>query len=180
MSSESAFCVLTIKSFSLISLLPSMSPDTHTTAKPAQQVKRPIQFSPKVSIQPKPLITAVPLAHAAAPLQTKTIIIQPLQTTVLPVVKPAPINIQPAPPPGQSSHYNTLKNCLTSHCIASDQYVGHICISETTVSGMFFTASGLYFIQIQKGLLLVSDLSGESYLLFCLDRNVCLSQQMAL
>ncbi|XP_053178010.1 cyclic AMP-dependent transcription factor ATF-6 alpha [Scomber japonicus] len=71
-----------------------------TRAKPAQQVKRPIQFGPKVSIQPKPLITAVPLAHAAAPLQTKTIIIQPLQTTVLPVVKPAPINIQPAPPPG--------------------------------------------------------------------------------
>ncbi|CAK6955382.1 cyclic AMP-dependent transcription factor ATF-6 alpha [Scomber scombrus] len=71
-----------------------------TRAKPAQQVKRPIQFSPKVSIQPKPLITAVPLAHAAAPLQAKTIIIQPLQTTVLPVVKQAPINIQPAPPPG--------------------------------------------------------------------------------
>lgn len=70
-------------------------------AKPAQPVKRPIQFGSKVSIQPKPVIAAVPLAHAAAPLQTKTIIIQPLQTTVLPVVKPAPINIQPAPPPGR-------------------------------------------------------------------------------
>ncbi|KAM7388325.1 hypothetical protein PAMP_024509 [Pampus punctatissimus] len=71
-----------------------------TRAKPAQPIKRPIQFSPKVSIQPKPMITAVPLAHASAPMQAKTIIIHPLQTTVLPVVKPAPINIQPAPPPG--------------------------------------------------------------------------------
>lgn len=71
-----------------------------TRAKQAQPIKRPIQIGPKVSIQPKPLITAVPLAHAAAPLQAKTIIIQPLQTTVLPVVKPTPVNIQPAPPPG--------------------------------------------------------------------------------
>lgn len=72
-----------------------------TRAKHAQPIKRPIQIGPKVSIQPKPLITAVPLAHAAAPLQAKTIIIQPLQTTVLPVVKPAPVSIQPAPPPGR-------------------------------------------------------------------------------
>uniref|UniRef100_A0A673MZY3 Cyclic AMP-dependent transcription factor ATF-6 alpha-like n=1 Tax=Sinocyclocheilus rhinocerous TaxID=307959 RepID=A0A673MZY3_9TELE len=71
------------------------------TAKPLQPAKRPIQYSPKVSIQPKPLITAVPISHAAAPLQTKTIIIQPLQTTVLPVVKPPPVTIQPAPPTGQ-------------------------------------------------------------------------------
>ncbi|XP_054458475.1 cyclic AMP-dependent transcription factor ATF-6 alpha [Anoplopoma fimbria] len=70
-------------------------------ARQAQPIKRPIQIGPKVSIQPKPLMTAVPLAHAAAPLQAKTIIIQPLQTAVLPVVKQAPINIQPAPPPGR-------------------------------------------------------------------------------
>ncbi|XP_037626326.1 cyclic AMP-dependent transcription factor ATF-6 alpha [Sebastes umbrosus] len=70
-------------------------------ARQAQPIKRPIQIGPKISIQPKPLITAVPLTHAAAPLQTKTIIIQPLQTTVLPVIKHAPINIQPAPPPGR-------------------------------------------------------------------------------
>ncbi|XP_071403028.1 cyclic AMP-dependent transcription factor ATF-6 alpha [Centroberyx affinis] len=70
-------------------------------AKSAQLVKRPIQLGPKVSIQPKPVITAVPLAHAAAPLQAKTIIIQPLQATVLPVVKPSPVSIQPAPPPGR-------------------------------------------------------------------------------
>uniref|UniRef100_A0A673K1E0 Cyclic AMP-dependent transcription factor ATF-6 alpha-like n=1 Tax=Sinocyclocheilus rhinocerous TaxID=307959 RepID=A0A673K1E0_9TELE len=71
------------------------------TTKPLQPAKRLIQFSPKVSIQPKPLITTVPISHAAAPLQTKTIIIQPLQTTVLPVVKPSPVTIQPAPPTGQ-------------------------------------------------------------------------------
>ncbi|KAM8874386.1 cyclic AMP-dependent transcription factor ATF-6 alpha [Spinachia spinachia] len=70
-------------------------------ARQAQPIKRPIQIGPKVSIQPKPLITAVPLAHAAAALQAKTIIIQPLQTAVLPVVKQPPINIQPAPPPGR-------------------------------------------------------------------------------
>ncbi|XP_067273790.1 cyclic AMP-dependent transcription factor ATF-6 alpha [Pseudorasbora parva] len=72
-----------------------------TKAKPVQPAKRPIQVSPKVSIQPKPLITTVPITHATAPLQTKTIIIQPLQTTVLPVVKHPPVTIQPAPPTGQ-------------------------------------------------------------------------------
>lgn len=101
------------KSCVLISLLP---PPIHTTARQAQPIKRPIQIGPKISIQPKPLITAVPLTHAAAPLQTKTIIIQPLQTTVLPVIKHAPINIQPAPPPGQSSHCNTLPH-TTLYCI---------------------------------------------------------------
>ncbi|XP_061635236.1 cyclic AMP-dependent transcription factor ATF-6 alpha isoform X3 [Phyllopteryx taeniolatus] len=70
-------------------------------SKPAQSSNRRIQMSAKVSIQPKPVIAAVALAHAAAPLQPKTIIIQPLQTTMLPVVK-APISIQPAPSPGQA------------------------------------------------------------------------------
>lgn len=83
---------------------------TVLTAKPLQPVKRPIQVSPKVSIQPKPLITTVPIGHAAAPLQTKTIIIQPLQTTVLPVVKPSPVTIQPAPPTGEK------KNLSYSFC----------------------------------------------------------------
>ncbi|XP_053287311.1 cyclic AMP-dependent transcription factor ATF-6 alpha [Pleuronectes platessa] len=69
-------------------------------AKAAQSIKRPIKIGPKVSIQPRPLITALPLAQAGASLQAKTIILQPLQTTVLPVVKPVPVNIQPAPPPG--------------------------------------------------------------------------------
>ncbi|XP_073709329.1 cyclic AMP-dependent transcription factor ATF-6 alpha isoform X3 [Garra rufa] len=74
---------------------------SQSKAKPLQPAKRPIQFSPKISIQPKPLITAVPISHTATPLQTKTIIIQPFQTTVLPVVKPSPVTIQPAPPTGQ-------------------------------------------------------------------------------
>ncbi|XP_069006416.1 cyclic AMP-dependent transcription factor ATF-6 alpha isoform X1 [Embiotoca jacksoni] len=91
--------------FSEISPAPAKKPIKRTgqvtRAKPAQQVKRPIQIGPTVSIQPKPLITAVPLAQSAAPLQAKTIIIQPLQTTMLPVVKPAPVNIQPAPSAGR-------------------------------------------------------------------------------
>ncbi|KAI7799441.1 cyclic AMP-dependent transcription factor ATF-6 alpha [Triplophysa rosa] len=68
-------------------------------AKLLQPAKRPIQTNPKVSIQPKPLITALPITHAAASLQAKTIIIQPLQTTVL--QKPSPVTIQPAPPAGR-------------------------------------------------------------------------------
>ncbi|MED6286331.1 hypothetical protein CHARACLAT_004910 [Characodon lateralis] len=89
--------------FSEISLPPKKAAKRSTQgirAKPAQPAKRPIQMSPKVSIQPKALIAAMPLAPAPAPLQAKTIIIQPLQTTVLPVVNPAPVNIQPALPPG--------------------------------------------------------------------------------
>lgn len=70
------------------------------TAKPAQPAKRPIHLSPTVSIQPKPVITTVPIPQVTAPLQAKTIIIQPLQTTLLPVVKPPPVTIQPAPPTG--------------------------------------------------------------------------------
>lgn len=104
--SQSTFPRLNIKKTPFLSLL-SPRPLTHKPAKQAQSIKRPIQIGPKVSIQPKPLIAALPLAHAPAPLQAKAIIIQPLQTTVLPVVKPAPINIQPAPPPGQSSHCST-------------------------------------------------------------------------
>uniref|UniRef100_A0A3B3D6A6 Activating transcription factor 6 n=1 Tax=Oryzias melastigma TaxID=30732 RepID=A0A3B3D6A6_ORYME len=68
----------------------------------AQPLKRPIQTGPKISIQPKPIITTVPLATTPAALQPKTIIIQPLQTTVLPVVKQTPVSIQPAPPSGPS------------------------------------------------------------------------------
>lgn len=74
---------------------------TSLSTREAQPIKRPLQIGPKVSIQPKPLIAAVPLAHTPAPLQTKTIIIQSVQTAVLPIVKPAPISIQPAPPPGR-------------------------------------------------------------------------------
>ncbi|MBN3296623.1 ATF6A factor, partial [Amia calva] len=62
-----------------------------TRGKSLQPLKRPFQLTPKVSIQPKPVITAVPITHSTA----NTIIIQPVQT-VLPVSKPAPVTIQPA------------------------------------------------------------------------------------
>ncbi|KAM8888107.1 cyclic AMP-dependent transcription factor ATF-6 alpha isoform 1-T1 [Synchiropus picturatus] len=71
---------------------------TSRAVKPALPLKRPIHCGPKVCIQPKPVIAAVPVA--AAPLQAKTIIIQPVQTNLVPVIKPTPINIQPAPPQG--------------------------------------------------------------------------------
>ncbi|XP_077462620.1 cyclic AMP-dependent transcription factor ATF-6 alpha [Stigmatopora argus] len=76
-------------------------PSQTTRAKPVPSGNRPIQLSAKVSIQPKPVITAVPWTNTPARLTPKTIIIQPLQTTVVPVVKTAPISIQPAPSPGQ-------------------------------------------------------------------------------
>lgn len=91
-------------------LYPTTYTVIQTSDKQTLPVKRPIPIGPKVSIQPKPMITAVPLAHAQAPIQAKTIIIQPLQTTVLPVVKPAPINIQPAPPTGQLSYHNAYRH----------------------------------------------------------------------
>uniref|UniRef100_A0A3P8UEQ9 Activating transcription factor 6 n=1 Tax=Cynoglossus semilaevis TaxID=244447 RepID=A0A3P8UEQ9_CYNSE len=93
------------------------------TTKPSQPVKRPIHVGPKVLIQPKPLITAVPLAPPTASLQAKTFIIQPLQTTVLPVVKPAPVNIQPAPPPGRPivlSQPSQVLQIQTPHAIKNN------------------------------------------------------------
>lgn len=137
---ESVFPSIYIKSVLISLLSPHPLTHTHTPAKQAQPIKRPIQIGPKVSIQPKPLITAVPLAHAPAPLQAKTIIIQPLQTTVLPVVKPAPVNIQPAPPPGQSSHCNTLRH-THSYCTASGPcpgYIGRPCRLHRVFSNWFF------------------------------------------
>nr|ALS35222.1 activating transcription factor 6 alpha [Acanthogobius hasta] len=107
--------------------------------KPSQPVKRPIQFGPNVSIQPKPVITAVPLAHAAAPLQANTIIIQPLQTTVLPVVKQTPVSIQPAPlagrpimlsQPGQVLHIQTpqalASNVVTMPTLSPEKTVPRV------------------------------------------------------
>ncbi|XP_060773308.1 cyclic AMP-dependent transcription factor ATF-6 alpha [Neoarius graeffei] len=87
-------------SSSSVDLPPEKKPVRKTNQTKVKPVSRPIHLSPKVSIQPKPLITALPIARAAAALQTKTIIIQPVQTTIVPVVKPAPVTIQPAPPAG--------------------------------------------------------------------------------
>ncbi len=134
---ESA-CLCIYITFVFLSRSFSPRPLAHTPAvKQAQPMKRPIQIGPKVSIQPRPLITAVPLAHAAAPLQAKTIIIQPLQTTVLPVVKPAPVNIQPAPPAGQNSH------CTTSRHTDSRYTVLHQtpALGESTSNVLSFTLS---------------------------------------
>ncbi|XP_058234720.1 cyclic AMP-dependent transcription factor ATF-6 alpha isoform X2 [Hemibagrus wyckioides] len=78
---------------------PAKKPVKKTNQIKAKPVMRPIPLSPKVSIQPKPLITALPITQTAA-LPTKTIIIQPVQATIVPVVKPAPVTIQPAPPAG--------------------------------------------------------------------------------
>ncbi|XP_067086518.1 cyclic AMP-dependent transcription factor ATF-6 alpha [Osmerus mordax] len=82
---------------------PARKPPKRTSqaakVRSAQPARRPIQMSPRFSIQPRPVLTAVPLA--TAPLQTKTIIIQTLPAAVLPTLtKPAHINIQPAPPAG--------------------------------------------------------------------------------
>ncbi|XP_076873485.1 cyclic AMP-dependent transcription factor ATF-6 alpha [Brachyhypopomus gauderio] len=71
-----------------------------TRAKSAQTTKRPINVRAKMSIQPRPLLTTLPLPQVTAPLQAKTIIIQPVQTAILPVVKQSPVSIQPAPPAG--------------------------------------------------------------------------------
>ncbi|RXM97100.1 Cyclic AMP-dependent transcription factor ATF-6 alpha [Acipenser ruthenus] len=62
--------------------------------------KRPFQLKPKISIQPKPIITAVPFAQNIGTIPAKTILIQPLQT-VLPVSKQQPVTIQPALPCGR-------------------------------------------------------------------------------
>lgn len=78
-------------SSSSVQLPPEKQPVKKTNQMKVKPVLRPIHLSPKVSIQPKPLITT---------LQTKTIIIQPVQATIVPVVKPAPVTIQPAPPAG--------------------------------------------------------------------------------
>ncbi|KAI6064117.1 Cyclic AMP-dependent transcription factor ATF-6 alpha [Aix galericulata] len=65
------------------------------TPKKCQSASRP-------SIQPKPLLPAVPEAQANIGIPAKTIIIQTLPTLV-PLPKHQPVvNIQPAPPKGQS------------------------------------------------------------------------------
>jgi len=120
------------------------------TAKPLQPAKRPIQVSPKVSIQPKPLITTMPIAHAAAPLQTKTIIIQPLQTTVLPVVKPPPVTIQPAPPTGEKTSVTysaTLKKTKTYYKVLCNTII--LCIHILIHFYLFICKGKLSQVELQ-------------------------------
>ncbi|KFP01651.1 Cyclic AMP-dependent transcription factor ATF-6 alpha, partial [Calypte anna] len=59
------------------------------------------QTAPRPSIQPKPLLPAVPEAQPNIGIPAKTIIIQTLPTLV-PLPKKPVVNIQPAPPKGQS------------------------------------------------------------------------------
>ncbi|XP_058887702.1 cyclic AMP-dependent transcription factor ATF-6 alpha-like [Acipenser ruthenus] len=73
---------------------------TATGKSSSNPPKRPIQLTPKISIQPKPVVTAVPFSHNIGTIPAKTILIQPLQT-VLPVLKQQPVTIQPALPGGQ-------------------------------------------------------------------------------
>ncbi|XP_063057082.1 cyclic AMP-dependent transcription factor ATF-6 alpha [Engraulis encrasicolus] len=95
-------------------LPPERPPPKRTNQTPrAKPVKRPIQVSPRVSIQPRPtpVLTALPLPTAGTPLQPKTTIIlqslapmqplAPLQPVLPTVVKPTRVAIQPAPPAGR-------------------------------------------------------------------------------
>ncbi|NWI69674.1 ATF6A factor, partial [Todus mexicanus] len=68
----------------------------------AKTLKRCAQTASRPLIQPKPLLPAVPKAQANTGIPAKTIIIQTLPTLV-PLPKHQPVvNIQPAPPKGQS------------------------------------------------------------------------------
>ncbi|NXC73466.1 ATF6A factor, partial [Anhinga anhinga] len=72
------------------------------TNNSARTLKRCGQTASRPSIQPKPLLPAVPEAQANIGIPAKTIIIQTLPTLV-PLPKHQPVvNIQPAPPKGQS------------------------------------------------------------------------------
>ncbi|NXP09297.1 ATF6A factor, partial [Thinocorus orbignyianus] len=81
-------------------------PAVGTTSRPANNSARPLkrcgQTASRPLIQPKPLLPAVPEARANIGIPAKTIIIQTLPTLV-PLPKHQPVvNIQPAPPKGQS------------------------------------------------------------------------------
>uniref|UniRef100_A0A8C9G6M7 Uncharacterized protein n=1 Tax=Pavo cristatus TaxID=9049 RepID=A0A8C9G6M7_PAVCR len=84
------------------------SPEGDAEKKPivannsVKTLKRCGQTASRPSIQPKPLLPAVPEAQANIGIPAKTIIIQTLPTLV-PLPKHQPVvNIQPAPPKGQS------------------------------------------------------------------------------
>ncbi|NWH21214.1 ATF6A factor, partial [Grus americana] len=81
---------------------PAVSVTSRSANNSARTLKRCGQAVPRPSIQPKPLLPAVPEAQANVGIPAKTIIIQTLPTLV-PLPKHQPVvNIQPAPPKGQS------------------------------------------------------------------------------
>ncbi|XP_075012694.1 cyclic AMP-dependent transcription factor ATF-6 alpha isoform X4 [Calonectris borealis] len=81
---------------------PAVSITSRSANNSARTLKRCGQTGSRPSIQPKPLLPAVPEAQANIGIPAKTIIIQTLPTLV-PLPKHQPVvNIQPAPPKGQS------------------------------------------------------------------------------
>ncbi|KFZ61554.1 Cyclic AMP-dependent transcription factor ATF-6 alpha, partial [Antrostomus carolinensis] len=81
---------------------PAVSITSRSANNSAKTLKRCGQTASRPSIQPKPLLPAVPEAQANIGIPAKTIIIQALPTLV-PLPKHQPVvNIQPAPPKGQS------------------------------------------------------------------------------
>ncbi|NXK36886.1 ATF6A factor, partial [Piprites chloris] len=81
---------------------PAVSISPRSGNNSARNLKRCSQAVSRPLIQPKPLLPAVPEAQANIGIPAKTIIIQTLPTLV-PLPKNQPVvNIQPAPPKGQS------------------------------------------------------------------------------
>ncbi|NWT79096.1 ATF6A factor, partial [Lanius ludovicianus] len=81
---------------------PAVSISSRSANNSARSLKRCGQTVSRPLIQPKPLLPAVPEAQANIGIPAKTIIIQTLPTLV-PLPKNQPVvNIQPAPPKGQS------------------------------------------------------------------------------
>ncbi|OPJ77167.1 cyclic AMP-dependent transcription factor ATF-6 alpha isoform A [Patagioenas fasciata monilis] len=81
---------------------PLVSTASRSANNSARTLKRCGQTAPRPSIQPKPLLPAVPEAQTNIGIPAKTIIIQTLPT-LLPLPKHQPVvNIQPAPPKGPS------------------------------------------------------------------------------
>ncbi|KFP21383.1 Cyclic AMP-dependent transcription factor ATF-6 alpha, partial [Egretta garzetta] len=81
---------------------PAVSITSRSANNSVRTLKRCGQTASRPSIQPKPLLPAVPEAQANIGIPAKTIIIQTLPTLV-PLPKHQPVvNIQPAPPKGQS------------------------------------------------------------------------------
>ncbi|KAM6343476.1 cyclic AMP-dependent transcription factor ATF-6 alpha isoform 2-T3 [Alca torda] len=81
---------------------PAVSIASRSANNSSRTLKRCGQTASRPLIQPKPLLPAVPEAQANLGIPAKTIIIQTLPTLV-PLPKHQPVvNIQPAPPKGQS------------------------------------------------------------------------------
>ncbi|NWX48583.1 ATF6A factor, partial [Steatornis caripensis] len=81
---------------------PAVSITSRSANNSARTLKRCGQAASRPSIQPKPLLPAVPEARANVGIPAKTVIIQTLPTLVPLPKHQRVVNIQPAPPKGQS------------------------------------------------------------------------------